>query len=423
MSANMKQATITTKVVAQKLSFLRWGCDFCVVIVLILTTDFSGKASGQYFPMEQPEQQTIYSHSPYSSYSPYPLEQQQPYFIIPQSAPEEMFSSSPLPPYDNIILIDRNAPDDRDWLATRNLTISRDSRMILPDDPWSQKPPKWDFSFPRCQSFNRSKPSMVEDTWHNPSEPFFTGCYRRAGGELGKIRSDFRNFYSRENFANILVAYGVHAVISNTAMDQHLVNWYQDSVRSSGTDGFSAHVRDLGTGMVIAPIAVVGTLYYCDRITDRVRFFETRGGSFLGEFASRATRAYLVGAPTMLFSQILIGAGRPNNSDSSSRWQPFQYDKGVSGHAFAGAIPFITLAQMSDNFWMKTGFYTCSTFVAWSRFNDNAHYFSQILVGWYLTYLSCRAVSKTEYQLLPRGLTIFPVIEPRTTGIGLVYQW
>ena len=402
------------KVVARLPSFLRRGCYLRVVLMLILTAGFSGNASGQYFPMEQPanfsggmssfqqEQQTIYSNSPYSSYSPYPIAQQQPYFAISQSD---------------------NDTNDPPLLIARNLTISRDSRMILPGDQLSQKPPKWDFSFPRCQSFNRIKPQVVEETRRNPSESFYSGCYRRTGGELDKIRSDFRNFYSRENFANILVMYGLHAVISNTAMDQHFIDWYQDSVRSSGTDGFSTRVRDLGTGMVIAPIAVAGILYYSDRITDHVRFFDTRGGSFLGEFASQTTRAYLVGTPMMLFSQILIGAGRPNNSDPTSRWQPFQYDKGVSGHAFAGAMPFITLAQMSDNFWLKTGFYTCSTFVAWSRFNDWAHYFSQILGGWYLAYLSCRAVSKTEYRLLPRGLTIFPVIEPRTTGIGFVYQW
>jgi len=398
----MKQATIKQKVVTQLLSFLRRGYYCCVVIVLILTTGFSGKASGQYFPMVQPEQEEIYSHSPYSVYSPYPVAQQQPYFVISQ--PD-------------------NGMDDTPLLAARNLTISRDSRMILSSDAWSQQPPKWDFSFPRCHSFTRNKPQIVEETWIDPSETWFNGCYRRTSGELGKIRSDFRNFYSRENFANILVGYGVHAVISNTAMDQHLIDWYQDHVRSGGTDRFSDGVRDFGSKMAIVPVVGLGILYYSDRITAQVRFFETRGGSFPGEFASRTTRAYLVGTPVMLFSQLLIGAGRPRDLEPISHWQPFQDDHGVSGHAFVGAMPFITLAQMSDNFWLKAGFYTCSTFTAWSRFNDEAHYFSQCLVGWYLAYLSCRAVSKTEYQLLPRGLTVFPIMEPRTTGFGLVYQW
>ena len=290
------------------------------------------------------------------------------------------------------------------------------------------------------------------DFARNPQEPFAFGDYRRSGGEWGLIRSDFRNFYSRDTMANILVGYGVHAILSNTAMDQNLTDWYQDNVRSVGSDRFSRSVRDMGTEKMILPVLAVATIYYCDRIWQkraspgngsvrfdqpvfpsertetRVRFFERPVGSFLGEFASRTTRAYLVGTPTMLFSQVLIGAGRPNYPLPTSRWQPFVYDKGVSGHAFVGAMPFITLAQMSDNFWWKTGFYLCSALTPWSRFNDDAHYFSQVMLGWYLAYLSCRAVSKTEYHILPRGMTVFPIwdlqrAESRTVGVGLAYQW
>ena len=307
--------------------------------------------------------------------------------------------------------------------ATRNMTISQDSKTILSLGQQQIHPPKWDFSFPRCQSFNRSQPPTIETPRHDPSEPWSTGCYRRSEYEVGRIRSDFRNFYSRENFANILVGFGIHATISNTCLDQELIDWYQRDVRSRGLNRFSDGVRDFGSQVAIAPFVVISILYYSDKITDRVRFYETQGGSWLGEFATRTTRGFLVGTPTLLFSQLLIGARRPNDPSPTSRWQPFRDDHGVSGHAFVGAMPFITLAQMSDNFWLKAGFYTCSTFTAWSRVNDQAHYFSQALVGWYLAYLSCRAVSKTEYQLLPRGLTVFPIVESRTTGIGFVYQW
>jgi len=308
-------------------------------------------------------------------------------------------------------------------ILSRNLTVARDSKTIMSRGQRPTEPPKWDFSFPRCNSFNRSKLLSIESHRADPSETWSAGCVRRTKGELGKIGSDFRNFYSRENFANIIVGYGIHAVISNTPIDQNLIDWYQKDVRSKDLDRFSANAKLFGEPEAIILVAGISILYYCDKMTDRIRFFETRCGSFLGEFTSRTTRAYLVGMPTMLLSQSLIGAGRPNFPNPTSCWQPFVNDNGVSGHAFAGAMPFITLAQMSDNFWLKAGFYTCSTLTAWSRFNDDAHYFSQCLMGWYLAYLSCRAVSKTEYQLLPRGLTVFPIIEPRTTGIGFVYQW
>jgi len=426
----MKQAAIHTKIVAQSFSFLRRGRSFCVVIVLILTAGLTGKASGQYFPMEQPTyfsntplafpsgQQTFYSHSPYSAYSHDSLTQQQLYLITPQANPEDSFAASLMPSSDFVHTFENNT-DESILFAAGNPTTSRG----LLTDRQSQKPPKWDFSFPRCRSLSRSKPPVGEEACYDPSEKYLTGCYRRTNDEYGRIRSDFQNFYSRENFANILVGYGVHAAISNTSLDKNLNRWYQNNVRSNGLGEISEAARDFGSWAAVAPVIVVGAVYCCDRITYRFRIFETRGGSFLGEFASRTTRGYLVGTPVMLLSQNLIGAGRPDNPNSSSRWQPFRHDKGVSGHAFVGAMPFITLAQMSDNFWLKAGFYTCSTMAAWSRFNDERHYLSQVLLGWYLAYLSCRAVSKTEYQLLPRGLTVFPVIEPRTTGIGLVYQW
>lgn|GEM_PF-3041431 len=323
--------------------------------------------------------------------------------------------------YDTPLVAARNYDDP--LVATRNLEISLDSKNIMSPTPLSTTPPTWDFSFPSCRSFSRNKPPMVKTTWVDPSETYTVGCFRRSKVEWLKIRSDFRNFYSCENFANIFVGFGVHAVISNTSMDQNLTNWYQKDVRSNGLNRFSNDVRDFGSEKAIIPVIAVGILYYSDRITDCIRFFELPTGSVLGEFASRTTRGYLVGMPTMLLGQLLVGAGRPDDLNPSSRWQPFQNDHGVSGHAFVGAMPFITLAQMSDNFWLKTVFYTCSTFTAWSRFNDEKHYFSQSLLGWYFAYLSCRAISKTEYQLLPRGMTVFPIVEPRTTGIGLIYQW
>ncbi|MCL2006286.1 MAG: phosphatase PAP2 family protein [Planctomycetaceae bacterium] len=289
------------------------------------------------------------------------------------------------------------------------------------------KPPQWDFSVPRFQSFHRRKAadydSLYDSFRFDPSETWSAGCLRRTKREAGKICSDFRNFYSCDNVANIGIGYGVHAVISNTPMDQRVIGWYQQNVRSGGLDKLSANVKLFGEPEAIMLIAGVSILYYSDKITDRVRLFETPTGSGIGKFASQTSRAFLVGAPTLWFSQSLIGSGRPNFPNPSSRWQPFVHANGVSGHAFVGAMPFITLAQMSDNFWLKTTFYTCSTFTAWSRINDDTHYLSQCMLGWYLAYLSCRAVSKTEYRLLPRGLTVFPVMEPRTTGIGFVYQW
>ena len=389
--------------------YLLFGLLCCALAVLFLFAGFPQKAMGQYHTPQAVSMSNGYDTQPLTFGQP-KYDGTTPSFVfIPPPGYSRSFADTDM--------------DEFPPVASENLTITRDSRTILLCNQEPSEPPRWDFSFPRCQSFNRSKPQIVEATRIDPSETWPSGCFCRTKGELGKIRSDFRNFYSRENFTNLLVGYGVHAVISNSSVDQNLRNWYQNHIRSSALNEGSAGVRDMGAHWAITPVAAVSVLYYSEKIADRIHFFDTRGGSVLGEFASRTTRAYLVGTPTMLVSQILIGAGRPNSLNPTSHWQPFVHANGVSGHAFVGALPLITLAQMSDNFWLKTGFYTCSTLTAWSRFNDDKHYFSQCLLGWYLAYLSCRAVSRTEYQLLPRGLTVFPIVESRTTGIGFVYQW
>jgi hypothetical protein len=82
----------------------------------------------------------------------------------------------------------------------------------------------------------------------------------------------------------------------------------------------------------------------------------------------------------------------------------------------------MTAAQMSDKPCIKGLFYVLSTFPAWSRVNDDSHYLSQVVLCWYLAYLSVRAVSATEgHGHLPRGLTLFPVCDG-SVGIGLLYQ-
>jgi hypothetical protein len=70
----------------------------------------------------------------------------------------------------------------------------------------------------------------------------------------------------------------------------------------------------------------------------------------------------------------------------------------VSDHAFIGAVPFITAAKMNENPYIKGALYGLSVLPGLSRINDNKHYFSQVLLGWYLAFLSCNAVEKTNMR-------------------------
>jgi len=208
------------------------------------------------------------------------------------------------------------------------------------------------------------------------------------------------------------------ALLANTEMDHHFQDWYRDNIRSGCTNELAKISKQFGEGHILIPAMAASAVTY--------RFWQTwrevpDGLCTFGEWTDRSTRGYLVGAPTLLMFQSVTGGGRPRSG--VSHWKPFRNHNGISGHAYLGAVPFITAAHMTEKPAAKGLFYALSTFCAWSRVNDDAHYLSQVALGWYLAYLSVRAVSETEGSRLPKGLTIFPVSIEDSVGIGLRYQY
>ncbi len=235
------------------------------------------------------------------------------------------------------------------------------------------------------------------------------------GRELpATVRNDWKNFYSCRGMRDLLLGLGAAAVLANTSLDGDFREWYQERVQTEDTDKFARYWNNLGDGTVVVPavigIAAVGTL-----------FDDTASGNLLAQFGSRATRAYLVGAPPVLFGQWALGGARPGESDRESRWSPFQASHAISGHAFIGAVPFITAAKMSDCVWLKGGLYGLSVLPAWARVNRDKHYLSQAVLGWWIACLSCSAVDQTA--LSGKGYTVFPLLSPDTVGVGVSCPW
>ncbi|MDR2643000.1 MAG: phosphatase PAP2 family protein [Planctomycetaceae bacterium] len=236
------------------------------------------------------------------------------------------------------------------------------------------------------------------------------------------LRSDFRNFNSYDSLGNLFVAFSGAAILANTSLDVDFRNWFCQNIshpnsNNTGLNEFNAFAKGFGE----MPMILFFTLS-----TAGYKFFphffpqlETKQ-SFLGEYVTMVSRSYIVGTPANLLGQLLVGSGRP--SGGTSAWFKGNFN-GVSGHAFVGAVPFITAAQMTDNLWLKFVFYTCSTFTGISRIYNDSHYLSQMLLGWYVAYLSVRAISKTEDRKLTRGLTIFPIIEKENTGLGVMIKF
>ena len=228
----------------------------------------------------------------------------------------------------------------------------------------------------------------------------------RRGYDLWQtVISDHKNFYSLNNAAMFAAGLGVSAITANTSADREIREWYKDSVKSDTTDDIATVAKGFGEGLYTIPaylgIAVLGEV--------------TNGAvdSIAGEWARRCLRATLVGVPPMLVFQEVVGSSRPD--EGSSHWDVFHDDNGVSGHGFIGAIPFLSAAMMARHPLLKWPLYAASTLPALSRINDDAHYFSQAFLGWWIAFLAARSVDNTEVQ---KGkIVITPAMGPDLIGI------
>jgi len=218
------------------------------------------------------------------------------------------------------------------------------------------------------------------------------GAPRLPASEFGyKVAQDHCNYYSPENVGCLAVGFGVGATLAHTDVDQELRDSYQQHARSASSDDLARAAKVFGEGEYL--IAAAGAAWALGAVCD-----ETAVGAATGDWGERSFRALLVGSPPLLLAQSATGGSRPAESSADSDWVPFHDDNGVSGHSFIGAVPFITAAQMSESPWLTTTLYAASAAPAWSRINDDMHYTSQAVLGWWMAYLACRSVDGTERQ-------------------------
>ncbi|MBD3289615.1 phosphatase PAP2 family protein [candidate division KSB1 bacterium] len=204
---------------------------------------------------------------------------------------------------------------------------------------------------------------------------------------LDTIARDYRNFYSSPVCWQFGAGMGIAGIFANTTGDGKIQDWYQSDLRNSRTDNFAKYVKPFGNGRWTLPIYVGAALLDLFSLENEPLYL-------LSNWGKMSLRAILVGAPPMLVLQKALGASRPY--EATSKWRPFADNNAVSGHAFMGAIPFMTAAKLSDNNALKSFFYICSSLTAISRINDHKHYFSQSLLGWWIAFLSVRSLNSKE---------------------------
>lgn len=225
-----------------------------------------------------------------------------------------------------------------------------------------------------------------------------------------QVVDDYDNFYNWQRFTRIGIGFAFGGIMANSSFDQNIRDDYQRETRSNNTNDMAKIAKKFGETKYILPLslAAAGLGYY-------------QSDSNIGQWGLNASRAYLVGIPSLLVSQRLTGGSRPGETRHQSDWKPFNDANGVSGHAFMGAVPFMTIARMNEQTpAIKYLAYALSTATAWSRINDDAHYFSQAALGWYLAYESVDAVFDSNNN---NQLRIAPMMIEDGYGITMNMQW
>lgn len=233
------------------------------------------------------------------------------------------------------------------------------------------------------------------------------GLLARTTNIKETLFSDYKNFYSLWNLGALGAGLGMGAILANTSLDRDIRDWYQENARDRTTDNFSKAIRDLGSSTVTVS-SFVGAALIGEFNKD------SRLGSVVGEWGRRSLRAFITGGPPLLFLQYGLGAGRPTEGDS--HWRPFCEDNSVNGHSFNGAIPFLTAARMVENPYLKWSFYLASPLVGLTRINDDQHYLSQVVLGWWLAFLAVASVDQTEVR--EKEVSVIPVTI--NDGIGIL---
>ena len=254
--------------------------------------------------------------------------------------------------------------------------------------------------------------AMVDDVFETPAKATGVGSFPdefqpKIQNTWRLLLNDQKEFYLSSDLRPAVLTLGVSAILSNTSMDQEFADWYQDDVRSESLDDVSRVAKMFGEHW-----PMMGA-YAAASLTGRLLDNDSR----LAAWGDQSTRSMLVGVPPLLFLQKAIGSSRPNDVPPSSKWDFWNDENGASGHTFVGAVPFLVAAQMTDDARWKTTWTALSTLTGWSRINDNDHYLSHVIVGWWLAYRATRSVDRSNAG----PFKVRPLLQ--NGGLGLGVDW
>lgn len=203
---------------------------------------------------------------------------------------------------------------------------------------------------------------------------------------LQTVMADYKNYYKVKDIVYLGVAVQFQSIPANTNFDSYFQDSYQTQLRNTKTNDVADVAKLFGEHKYMIPISA---------LTSMARLINE--DSRIGKWGEYTVRSYAVGFPPFYFLQHATGGSRPDERSFASHWRPFKDNNGVSGHSFIGAVPFLVIARQADNHpTIKYLAYTASFATAWSRINDNKHFFSQAMLGWYMGWEAVNAVFRSQ---------------------------
>ncbi|MDU0112919.1 phosphatase PAP2 family protein [Psychrosphaera aquimarina] len=226
-----------------------------------------------------------------------------------------------------------------------------------------------------------------------------------------EILNDYETFYQRDRLLRVAGVFSLGAVVANSRLDPKIQTWHQDNIKSSFSDNISSVAKLFGEKTLMVPISLAATA---------MQLSSTKNA--FGHWGQLTFRSYLVGAPAVGTLQLLTGGSRPRDHYQDAHWRPFNDDNGVSGHAFMGAVPFLVLSKMDHLSPMQQNLALfASGLSAWSRVNDDAHYFSQALLGWFMAWEAVDAVNSNG--LNGNWMQVSPYTFGDGIGVSVAVNW
>lgn len=222
--------------------------------------------------------------------------------------------------------------------------------------------------------------------------------------------------FERDDWLKLAAAAGITGALF--LADESLRDVWQDDLRNDGSDFLADATRDFGHTPVI-----VGSALGVYAISEAFGLKREKAVSLM------VLESFLLTALTIDGMKYVTGRERPNKADSAFDFEgPLKGDtnasfpSGHAGHAFSVAS-VIAEVYGEENPWVPWVSYGLATATAFSRINDNKHWFSDVFVGSALGLAIGKMVTRFNPFLERNDLEMVPLATAGAQGVGMRYQF